>query len=220
MSKFSVAAKRFGGFMKRNAFYLLIILCIASVATVIALAVTRNNGTNPDSGLNVDNNPVINPEPDDNKKPDESDNPSIQPPVQKLTFIAPCNGTVLNEYTLLASKNPSLGGQYETHAAIDYVSDDHNVFASADGKVKDVGYNKLYGNYIVLEHEDGYMTKYMSLETLPTAKVGDTIKQGQSLGKMAATQGTEVHKGAHLHFEVYKEGKLINPLEVMVLDEK
>ena len=44
MSKIAVATKRFSGFMKRNAMYLLILLCIASVATVIALAATGNFG--------------------------------------------------------------------------------------------------------------------------------------------------------------------------------
>ena len=86
MSKFTVAAKRFGGFMKRNAFYFLIILCIASVATVIALAVTHNSNV-PDTGMNNDddnNSTVINPEPDNNKP--DTENPPI---VQKLTFITP-----------------------------------------------------------------------------------------------------------------------------------
>ena len=54
MNKFTLAMKRFGGFLKRNAFYFLIILCLASVATVIALAVTRNNAQ-PAQELNVNN---------------------------------------------------------------------------------------------------------------------------------------------------------------------
>lgn len=44
MSKISVAAKKVGEFIKRNAFYLLILLCIASVATVIALAASGDFG--------------------------------------------------------------------------------------------------------------------------------------------------------------------------------
>lgn len=79
MSKFSVAMKRFGGFMKRNAFYFLIVLCIASVATVIALAVTRNNGL-PDGGATVSPNPdtpVINPD-DDVKNPTSNRSPSMK----------------------------------------------------------------------------------------------------------------------------------------------
>ena len=65
MSKFSVAMKRFGGFLKRNAVYFLIILCIASVATVIALAVTRNSALqNPDSSLSdkPQDEPVVKPD--------------------------------------------------------------------------------------------------------------------------------------------------------------
>lgn len=49
--------KRFGGFMKRNAFYFLIVLCIASVATVIALAVTR-----PDANVTPDASITDNPD--------------------------------------------------------------------------------------------------------------------------------------------------------------
>lgn len=65
MSKFSVAMKRFGGFVKRNAVYFLIILCIASVATVIALAVTRNSALqNPDASIgdNTQDEPVVKPD--------------------------------------------------------------------------------------------------------------------------------------------------------------
>ncbi len=218
MSKFTVAAKRFGGFMKRNAFYFLIILCIASVATVIALAVTHNSAV-PDTDMNnVDgdnDSTVINPEPDDKKPDDEK-----PPVVQKLTFISPCNGTISAEYN--DSKivwNASMGA-FETHCAIDFTSTDMNVYASADGTIKEVGYDKLDGNYIVIEHEEGYITKYMSLESESTLKVGAKVKQGQLIGKMAATKGTESADGAHLHFEMFKNGETINPLEVLVLDEK
>lgn len=220
MSKFTVAAKRFGGFMKRNAFYFLIILCIASVATVIALAVTHDSGGNPDTGLqnNDDNQTVINPEPD-NKDP-EPDNPT-PPPIKRLTFISPCNGTVSLGYddTKLVWWNSSLK-QYETHCAVDYVSDDLNVYASADGVIKEIGTTALEGNYVLIEHEEGYCTKYTSLETPSALEVGTAVQQGQLIGKMSATNGAESLKGAHLHFEVYKDGELINPIDVLVLDEK
>lgn len=220
MSKFTVAAKRFGGFMKRNAFYFLIILCIASVATVIALAVTHDSAT-PDTGMNnVDSgndNPVIKPEPDDKiDKP----NDIVDPPIKQLTFINPCNGAISTEFSDTQFVwNGSLG-QFETHSAIDFTSDDLNVYASADGVIKEVGYNNLDGNYIVIQHEDGYTTTYMSLDAESTLKTGTSVKQGQLIGKMSATKGTEAVGGAHLHFEVLKNGEAINPLEVLVLDEK
>lgn len=217
MSKFSVAAKRFGGFMKRNAFYFLIVLCIASVATVIALAVTHNSG-NPDTGLNNGDTPVIKPDDTDNNKPNVD--PDInKPPVKKLTFISPCNGTITQEYDTTLVMNQTMQ-QWETHCAIDFVAEDLNVYAAADGTVKEIGHDNLNGNYIVIEHDEGYITKYMSLENLDGVQKGATVKQGQLIGKMSDSRGFESLNGAHLHFEMLKNNAPINPLEVIVLDEK
>lgn len=211
--------KRFGGFMKRNAFYFLIVLCIASIAAVIALAVTRPSNTP------VDDTPVINqPDPDENKKPD--DNPVVKPdepnpPVKKLTFIAPCNNaTVVEEYTLECIEYSEMG-YLAAHPAIDYTSSDNaSVFASADGTVKEAGFDDLNGGYIVISHDEGYETVYRSLKEMPSLKAGTAVKQGQKLGEMSETQGTEGEKGTHLHFEMTKNGEYVNPLDVMVLDEK
>lgn len=223
MSKFTVAMKRFGGFLKRNAVYFLIILCIASVATVIALAVTRNSALqNPDSSLSdkpqQDDEPVVKPD-DPIDKPDKPDDPT--PVIEKQKFYAPCNdGKVSRNYadaTLVWS--PTLK-QYSTHLALDFTSEDKNVYASCDGTVQEVGYNSLDGYYVVLTHKDGYTTKYLSLDAESTLKQGATIKQGQLLGKMSTTQGSESLDGDHVHFEVLKDGVNVNPLEVMVSSDK
>ena len=218
MSKFSVAARRFGGFLKRNAFYFLIILCIASVATVIALAVTRNNGV-PDTGLNSgDDTPVINPDNSGNGDSNIKPNPTPEEP-KNLTFISPCNGTVTHEYDTTLAMNQSMN-QWETHAALDFVAEDMNVYAAADGIIKTIGKDNLNGNYIIVEHEEGYTTKYMSLDTIDGITECASVKQGQLIGKMSDSQGKESLKGTHLHFEMHKNNAPINPLEVIVLDEK
>ena len=224
MSKFSVAMKRFGGFVKRNAVYFLIILCIASVATVIALAVTRNSALqNPDSSLSdkPQDEPVVKPDdpidtPDNPNKPD-----APKPVIEKQKFYAPCNdGKVSRNYadtTLVWS--PTLK-QYSTHLALDFTSEDKNVYASCDGTVQEVGYNSLDGYYVILSHKEGYVTKYLSLDAESTLKQGATVKQGQLLGKMSTTQGSESLDGDHVHFEVLKDGVNVNPLEVMVSSDK
>lgn len=215
MNKFTIAMKRFGGFLKRNAFYFLIVLCIASVATIIALAVTKNDAYQaPDASINDQpDEPVINPNPDDDKP--------IEPVVETLKFYTPCNnGEVTNNYSDAALVwNPTLK-HYSTHLALDFTSDDLNVYAAADGTVKEIGYNQLDGNYVVLSHSDGYVTRYLSLESPCALKVGDKIKHGQLLGKMSASQGNECLDGAHLHFEMLKDGEYVNPLEVLVNSDK
>lgn len=222
MSKFSVAMKRFGGFLKRNAFYFLIVLCIASVATVIALAVTRTTVTQ-DPSISVDDNPTLQPEDPGEQNPGEQD-PGEQKPSepQKAPFSlkSPCNGTVKVEYAHDELILSSTFGHWATHTGLDFVSDDLNVFAAADGAVSDIGYDDLNGNYIAITHEDGYKTIYKSLESMPSLKVGDSVKQGQLIGKMSDSQGDEINEGAHLHFEVWKDNEAINPLDLMVLEEK
>ena len=226
MSKFSIAMKRVGGFMRRNAFYLLLILCIASIATVIALAVTHNSGSQ--DAPTVDNiepggGDISVQKPDDsqNQDPNEGNKPDVQPDVpKKLTFYMPCNGTVSLNCSIDALVKNETMGDFRTHNGVDFKSDDLNVTAAADGTVEETGYNKLDGYYIVLKHDDGYVTKYMSLEAESTLKKGDKVQQGQEIGKMSTSQGYESLEGAHLHFEMLKDGEYIDPLTVLVLDEK
>lgn len=221
MNKFSLVMKRFGGFMKRNALYLMIILCIASVATVIALAVTQSGANGNNNNLNQEDIPSIN-NPNDNTDPDVTPDPDPEPDVtpEVQTFIMPTNGTISKEFfdTMLVW-NATLD-EFSTHLAVDFTSEDLQVLASTDGTVSEVGYNALDGYFISLVHDDGYKTVYKSLEQLSTLERGDKVEKGKNIGKMSTSQGTEFLDGNHLHFEVWKDGIPINPLEVLILDEK
>lgn len=223
MSKTSVAMKRIGEFLKRNAVYFLILLCIASVATVIALAVTRDSAALPDNDVPVGSvddtpttpsDPVVNPD-----TPVEPVTPT--PVIDEQKFYTPCNdATVSNGYSdTVVVWNQTLK-QYATHLALDLTSEDKAVLAACDGTVKEVGYNALDGYYVILTHKDDYETRYLSLDAASTLKVGASVKQGQKLGNMSTSQGSEALAGDHLHFELLKGGEYVNPLEVIVTSEK
>lgn len=221
MSKFSIAMKRFGGFLKRNAFYLLIILCIASVATVIALAVTYDHNR---SVMNVDDAPVLKPDDPEPAPPivndDDDDEKQPATPEKKLTFLMPCNGQAADGYAAAELVWSETLHDFRTHAGIDFVSDDLNVYASAEGTIEETGYNNLDGYYIVISHADGYKTTYKSLAEQSTLQKNDKVTQGQLIGQMSTSQGTESLEGNHLHFEITKDGAYVNPLDVLLLDEK
>ena len=214
--------------MKRNAMYLLILLCIASVATVIALAATGNFG---EQSIDIDgeqnNNDTDIPtvgDPDD--KP--SDKPIVKPdppvddtPVDTpLTFTAPCIGTVTVSYSDTVLVWNSTLGQYSTHLAVDFVAEDLRVLAVAGGTVKEVGYDALDGNYVIITHKDGYESRYFSLGDGVTLKAGDTVAEGDVIGTMSTTMAKESLDGIHLHFEMSKDGVDIDPLSVIILNEK
>ena len=73
------------------------------------------------------------------------------------------------------------------------------------------GYNDGYGTMVIIDHGDGYSTVYGHLSTLDV-KVGDTVRQGQSLGRMGNTGRST---GPHLHFEIRYKGELQNPFVYM-----
>ena len=165
MSKISTAAKKVGEFIKRNAFYLLILLCIASVATVIALAASGDFGADPGAEVvkpvpDDDDDTPVTPEPDDDDdtdKPDEPEKPT-------LSFASPVNGTVTQEFSDTALVWNATLGQYEVHLGVDFTGDDLSVFAAEAGTVSDVVTDVLDGTYVVIDHEDGYQTRYYSLD--------------------------------------------------------
>ena len=202
-------------FFKKNGYYFLIVLCIGAVATMVGVAVTQSK-TDTNANVSVDGPADV--VDDDDKTPDNGDE---QKPAETTTFAAPSTGTVTNDYTASSVfYNQSLG-KYETHEAIDFVSDsDKNVYASADGTVIEADYNILDGYYVVIEHEDSITTKYCSLAAEVPVEVGDTVKGGDVIGEMSDSMGSEYLDGVHLHFEVYRDGELINPTEVLVYDEK
>ena len=229
MSKIAVATKRFSGFMKRNAMYLLILLCIASVATVIALAATGNFG---EQSIDIDGEQNNNDNTDIPTVGDPDDKPSDQPIVKPdppvddtpvdipLTFTAPCIGTVTVNYSDTVLVWNSTLGQYSTHLAVDFVAEDLRVMAVAGGTVKEVGYDALNGNYVIITHKDGYESRYFSLGDGVTLKAGDTVVEGDVIGTMSTTMAKESLDGNHLHFEMSKDGVDIDPLSVIILNEK
>ena len=85
------------------------------------------------------------------------------------------------------------------------------VKATLDGKVIAVSYNQVYGNYVIISHINGYQSLYAHLHTA-TAKVGQRLNQGDKLGLVGSTGYST---GPHLHFTVYKNGKLVNPQELI-----
>ena len=211
--------------MKRNAMYLLILLCIASVATVIALAATGNFG---EQSIDIDGEQNNNDNTDIPTVGDPDDKPIVKPdppvddtPVDTpLTFTAPCVGTVTVSYSDTVLVWNSTLGQYSTHLAVDFVAEDLRVLAVAGGTVKEVGYDALDGNYVIITHKDGYESRYFSLGDGVTLKAGDTVAEGDVIGTMSTTMAKESLDGNHLHFEMSKDGVDIDPLSVIILNEK
>lgn len=86
------------------------------------------------------------------------------------------------------------------------------IYASADGVVKTTGRGEDLGKYIVINHSFGYMTKYGHLNEIKV-KRGQKIRRGDIIGLMGSTGYST---GPHLHYEVIKNNKKINPLKYIL----
>ena len=78
--------------------------------------------------------------------------------------------------------------------------------AFADGTVRESG-SGSYGNYLIVDHADGISTLYAHCDKL-IAKKGEAVKAGQEIAQVGATGNAT---GNHLHFEIWRDGKALNP---------
>jgi murein DD-endopeptidase MepM/ murein hydrolase activator NlpD len=105
-------------------------------------------------------------------------------------------------------------GERRYHSAIDIAANSGiPVKAASEGKVTTLGFSPVFGNYIILSHSNGYQSMYAHLSAT-SVKQGGRINQGQKIGEVGSTGHST---GPHLHFAVYKNGRAINPLELIKL---
>lgn len=103
-------------------------------------------------------------------------------------------------------------GEPGFHQGIDISTERGNpVFATADGVVGSASYSGDYGNLMVLRHDFGLSTRYGHLSAF-TVKPGAPVKRGDVIGYVGSTGRST---GAHLHYEILANGKLLNPLQLL-----
>ncbi len=94
------------------------------------------------------------------------------------------------------------------HKGIDLVAKKGTeVNASASGTVAAASYNNTNGNFVIIDHGQGYATKYLHLDK-KTVALNETIEVGKVLGYVG---NTGVSSGPHLHFEIVKDKQALNP---------
>jgi stage II sporulation protein Q len=103
---------------------------------------------------------------------------------------------------------------YHQNKGIDLAMKDGKSFdvtASLSGTVTKAEKDPIFGYVVEIEHDKGVVTVYQSLADLKV-KAGDTVKQGQVIGKAGQSQFNQ-EAGIHAHFEIRKDGKAFNPID-------
>ncbi len=229
----SQAGVRVAQFFKKNIYVILMIVCILAIATMITVAVVVNNKDNGDQVLKPiqsgdkepDDPPVITP-PDTN----EPDDPVITPPdveepdkpiIKEFILTAPLDSyTIGQEFFDTELVFDPTHNYWATHEGIDFTAEaGSDVKCMFDGQVKSITTDSYNGTVVVIAHQDGFETVYKLLDGV-TLKEGADIKQGEVIGKVSDSALAEVASGAHLHLELKKDGKFVNPMEYMLQGDK
>ena len=98
------------------------------------------------------------------------------------------------------------------HPGLDISADyGQPVLATADAQVEAAAPNGAYGNMVMLDHGFGIVTKYGHLSRF-NVRAGDEVKRGQVIGYVGSTGRST---GAHLHYEIWMNGRLTNPMTLL-----
>jgi murein DD-endopeptidase MepM/ murein hydrolase activator NlpD len=114
---------------------------------------------------------------------------------------------------------PTIGnvtqGYRRGHFALDIANRNRPaIWATAAGTVETAGWGGAYGNYIIINHGNGFKTLYAHNSDL-YVKAGDTVTKGQVIAQMGNTGRVYGATGIHLHYECHQDGVRINPYSCM-----
>lgn len=84
--------------------------------------------------------------------------------------------------------------------------------AIQSGKVTVAGYSKTAGNWVIVDHGGGIISKYMHMLKTPNVKAGQTVTAGQQIGQVGNTGDS---KGNHLHLQIEQNGQAVDPYTYM-----
>ncbi|GAB5468975.1 MAG: M23 family metallopeptidase [Rhodospirillales bacterium] len=134
--------------------------------------------------------------------------------VRKALLRTPVDGArISSRYGM--RKHPILGYS-KMHKGIDFAAPRGTpIYAAGDGKVAVAKWNGGYGRYVRIVHGRGYQTAYAHMTRFAKGiRAGKRVKQGQVIGYVGTTGRST---GPHLHYEVLKGGRQVNPLSVKLL---
>lgn len=97
------------------------------------------------------------------------------------------------------------------HKGLDIVSGNRTIKAADAGTVSFAGVQSGYGNVVIVNHNNGYVTYYGHLSRI-SVSVGQKLGQGSQIGIMGSTGRST---GTHLHFEIRKNGTAVNPMKYL-----
>lgn len=168
-----------------------------------------------------ENNPTVSTEQPSSTQepPTESDEATTENVAAEkiVAFALPVTGDIIKSFDSKRLQYSKTYGDMRLHNGIDIIGEEGTpVKASADGTVKSVTEDPLWGTTVIVEHEGGIETHYCGLND-SSVEVGQEIKMSKIVGTIGKTP-CECLDESHLHFAMKQGDKWLSPLTVMGLE--
>jgi murein DD-endopeptidase MepM/ murein hydrolase activator NlpD len=129
--------------------------------------------------------------------------------IRFLPFGRPVDGTITSGF---GKRIDPVNGKSAFHTGIDFRNKPgENIYATADGVISKAFYNGGYGNYVVIDHQNGYATSFSHMKKY-LVRPGQKVHRGQLIGYVGDSGRST---GPHLHYEVTLDDEPINPFNFM-----
>ena len=133
------------------------------------------------------------------------DNVCFAPFDTTVKMVVPVNGKITSRF---GYRNHPITGKFGIHNGTDIAAPEGTaILAAFDGRVEEVGYNDVRGNYIQISHGGETKTLYLHCSEIIAPK-GAVVRQGEVIARVGNTGWST---GAHLHFSISVGGKYCNP---------
>ena len=134
--------------------------------------------------------------------------------VNGVTWYTPCDYNRIS--STFGMRMHPIYNYWKMHNGVDFAIGHTPIYATRAGVVTTAKKDSSAGNYVVIDHGDGFRSVYMHMCKKPYVKVGDYVKAGQEIGCVGSTGAST---GNHLHFgiQMYNPAKgkyeYVNPLQ-------
>jgi len=205
--------------MKKYLLTFTCVFCISALGTTFYILLSHNTSNNNlpveqkiEDTIDLNNNQIT-----DFTLPIEIETAKNELIKEPLNFIMPVKsneiGMKFSNEQLIYSKTLD---EWIIHTGVDFIIPlGSPVYASEKGKIIEISNNVGDGIKIVIEHDDGYKTVYSNLSTTKMVQEGQMVEKGQTISGIGKTSTFEYEEKDHLHFEIHKDDKAINPLNLL-----
>lgn len=204
MKTFLLKAKHF---FKRNIYPITVGLCTVLVLGIVAISAYTS--------IKNSNESIFTDNPAGNEQTDNvNDGSDETTSTNEILFDLPFeNATISKKYAEKELLYDATTKYWCTHQALDFACNDGQISKAVyDGKIIKVESSMMNGTVVYLEVADNLVVTYKGLDSNVLVKEGDEVKKGQDIGKITGFLA-EKADGVHLHLELTKDNKLIDPTE-------